>query len=407
MLYWICLLLVLLPLVVEYALLRCWRRSIPVRIHVHGTRGKSSTVRKVVRMLRDGGVRTVGKTTGDSPEYLLPDGSIVPIRRRGPARIQEHVRLLHMAAKMRAEAIVVEGMALCSETVFMSEKIIQATHAVITNVRPDHAESMGEGREGVAQTLSLMIPAGKTLYAGKEAGIRSLKRSARDRHAICIPVASGRGKNISFLRQSEALAEAIARDVLERDVSKILLPNLEKGVRVQVDHTKGETTAETRSPVSLPSMPSTMLRRLQWDGQNVSWADFFSANDVLSSKMLLHLCRPFWTGSHILRVALLSTRSDRPLRTEAFMRWLRREPCFDVLVAAGNHASYAILSCLLSPFPVRKKCLLGNMPPALLLSHLVAMSRERQCEGLLVVGLGNAHGYAERWRREFGGTSCL
>src|ERR1043165_5680056 len=50
-------------------------RTIQVRIHVAGTRGKSTTTRLIAAALRAGGRRVVAKTTGAEPRLLLPDGS--------------------------------------------------------------------------------------------------------------------------------------------------------------------------------------------------------------------------------------------------------------------------------------------------------------------------------------------
>ena len=37
--------------------------KIPIRIHVNGSRGKSSVVRLIAAGLRSGGLKTIGKTT--------------------------------------------------------------------------------------------------------------------------------------------------------------------------------------------------------------------------------------------------------------------------------------------------------------------------------------------------------
>ena len=50
-------------------------RAIPVRIHVAGTRGKSTTTRLIAAGLRAGGLRVVAKTTGTEPRLIYPDGS--------------------------------------------------------------------------------------------------------------------------------------------------------------------------------------------------------------------------------------------------------------------------------------------------------------------------------------------
>ena len=60
--------------------LAAWRhrrhlRAVPVRIHVGGTRGKSTTTRLIAAGLRAGGRRVLAKTTGSQPRLILPDGS--------------------------------------------------------------------------------------------------------------------------------------------------------------------------------------------------------------------------------------------------------------------------------------------------------------------------------------------
>src|SRR5579863_2125853 len=64
-------------------------RVVPVRIHVAGTRGKSTTTRLIAAGLRADSRRVVAKTTGTEPRIILPDGSEAPWRRRGPASVRE------------------------------------------------------------------------------------------------------------------------------------------------------------------------------------------------------------------------------------------------------------------------------------------------------------------------------
>ena len=47
---------------------------IPLRIHVNGTRGKSSVTRLVAAGLREGGLRTFAKTTGTAPRVIDSEG---------------------------------------------------------------------------------------------------------------------------------------------------------------------------------------------------------------------------------------------------------------------------------------------------------------------------------------------
>ncbi len=59
---------------------------IPIRIHVNGTRGKSSVTRLIAGGLRAGGIVTCAKTTGTLARLILPGGQQRPIA-RGAARM--------------------------------------------------------------------------------------------------------------------------------------------------------------------------------------------------------------------------------------------------------------------------------------------------------------------------------
>src|SRR5438552_5179903 len=88
---------------------------IPVRVHVNGTRGKSSVTRLISAGLRAGGIRTLGKTTGTEARLLLPDGSEQPVFRVGPPNVIEQTRVVARAAAAGAQALVVECMAVQPE----------------------------------------------------------------------------------------------------------------------------------------------------------------------------------------------------------------------------------------------------------------------------------------------------
>ena len=54
--------------VLEFQLHKRSLNLIPLRIHVNGTRGKSSVTRLIAAGLREGGMRTFAKTTGTAQE---------------------------------------------------------------------------------------------------------------------------------------------------------------------------------------------------------------------------------------------------------------------------------------------------------------------------------------------------
>src|SRR5690554_5019725 len=144
-------------------------RLIPIRIHVNGTRGKSSVTRLIAAGLRAGGVRTCAKTTGTLARMIFEDGRELPIFRPDRANVIEQKRIIKTAIAARAEALVIECMALQPLLQSVCElKLIRSTHGVITNARADHLDVMGPTRLDVARALSATVPVGGTLLTAED-----------------------------------------------------------------------------------------------------------------------------------------------------------------------------------------------------------------------------------------------
>jgi poly-gamma-glutamate synthase PgsB/CapB len=186
MLYSFLLIIIVVFLVAEKCIHRARLERIPIRIHVNGTRGKSTVTRLTAELLRRAGIPTLAKTTGDHPVMILPDGRSVPIRRRAPARIQEQMRFVGRAAREQARAIVLECMALDPALQQASEEaMVRSTIGVITNSRPDHLEVMGGSPESVADALSRTIPETAVLVTPLGPGTNRFREVATRRHRSC------------------------------------------------------------------------------------------------------------------------------------------------------------------------------------------------------------------------------
>lgn len=165
----------------EMARHRFTRRQVPLRIHVNGSRGKSSVTRLIAAGLQAGGIRTLTKTTGSAARVILPDGRETPVRRRGAPNIREQLRIFRRAAAERADAIVLECMAVRPDLQWTCEHhIVGATIGVITNVRPDHLEVMGPRMEDVAQSLACTVPENSLLITAEDDFAGYLEERARE-----------------------------------------------------------------------------------------------------------------------------------------------------------------------------------------------------------------------------------
>ena len=142
--------------------------QLPIRIHVNGSRGKSSVTRLIAAGLRAGGLKTLAKTTGTSARIINEHGQDQMIHRLRSASIGEQVRLLRGFSKKKPDAVVIECMAVNPQYQWISEhKIVQSSIGVITNVRPDHLDEMGSTEKELSYSLSNTISFnGKLVFFG-------------------------------------------------------------------------------------------------------------------------------------------------------------------------------------------------------------------------------------------------
>ena len=130
--------------IVEYAIIASYRKEIPIRILVNGSRGKTSTSRMVCYSLNGSGITTCGKVTGSEARFLLPNGNEIPTNRnRGINLVREYKKILQLSLKNHCQAIVCECMAINKENQKVVKQILKPNFAIITNCWVDHKDAMG------------------------------------------------------------------------------------------------------------------------------------------------------------------------------------------------------------------------------------------------------------------------
>ena len=165
--------------------------SVPIRILVGGGRGKSTLVRLIHRGLRASGLSAVGRTTGDEPALLLPDGTRETLLRRGQANVRELRRDLLRAARMNAEAAVFENMAVQPELQELAaHRLFPPTLAVFAPDVRDHLEVLPEDSVERAALALSSVPSGtetahcesdtRTAEAAKSLGLEAISFPAAD-----------------------------------------------------------------------------------------------------------------------------------------------------------------------------------------------------------------------------------
>src|SRR6187402_1966733 len=157
-------------------------QAFSIRVHVNGTRGKSSVTRLIAAGLRAGGVRTCAKTTGTLPRLIHPDGVEEPIYRVGRPNVIEQLGVVRRARRLEAKAIVVECMALQPFLQWVSTAaLIRPTHSVVTNVRADHLDVMGPDEHGVAAALAGSVPLSAPIYTSERRYLAELREACEQR----------------------------------------------------------------------------------------------------------------------------------------------------------------------------------------------------------------------------------
>ena len=317
--------LVLLALVLIYwsaeALrLRRALRHIPIRIHVNGSRGKSSVTRLIAAGLREGGLRAVAKTTGTKARFIHADGTEDPIVRIGSPNICEQVGILERARKEGAEAIVLECMAIRPDLQRITEeRILHSTIGVITNIRADHLDVMGPTTKDAAMAISTTLPRKGLAFVGRTDHLDILDDAAKHRQTQLHParaeiVPPGAMERFAYLEHEENVALAL-------EVTRNLGVTDEVALR-GMHRVTPDPGACTRWSVLV-------------DDHLIEFFNIFAANDLESTISI-------WDRLGLGRrpdcpsIALLNLRGDRIDRSLQFAEAIEKDLLADYYILVGD-----------------------------------------------------------------------
>jgi len=290
--------------------------AIPIRIHVNGTRGKSTVTRFIAAALRDAGIRTIAKTTGTAPRIILADGSERAVRRRAPASIREQLWLLREARRLGAEAVVVECMAVDPDLQAVCEgEMIRSTIGVITNARPDHAEVMGATVDDVARALGSTVPRSAVLVLGPTSGGEILARAAQSR--------------------GSRVVRAVADDDDPEAWGGLPWMAANAGIALAVTRELGIADDDARRAMLAASPDPGALRTgsVEVAGRRVGYVDATSANDPQSLGLVLGDRR---AGA----IFVFHHRADRPARLGQFGEAAPWSRGGDSLIVTGDRPDW-------------------------------------------------------------------
>ena len=277
--------------------------SIPVRIHVNGTRGKSSVTRLSAAGLRAGGRRTFAKTTGTAPRVIDAKGIDRIIHRLRSPSIGEQVRLLKYFSAEKPDVVVMECMAVQPQYQWISEhQMVKSDIGVITNARPDHLDEMGPTDVDVVRSLCNSIPINGTLITAEEKHKNILAKVAEQNgseflHSDEGSITDSELNKFSYIEHPQNIA--IALDVCKK-----------MGIKRDV--------ALTGMHSVKPDLGALIVWKLKGENGSLQFVNGMAANDPVSTLQIWKFVidrYPTTSGSAVF----FNSRDDRPLRTNQML----------------------------------------------------------------------------------------
>ena len=300
--------------------------TIPLRIHVNGTRGKSSVTRLIAAGLREGGLRTFAKTTGTAPRVIDAEGKDRIIHRLRLPSIGEQVRLLKYFASEKPDAVVIECMAVQPQYQWIAEHQMVKSHVgVLTNVRPDHLEEMGPTEEDVANSLCNTIPVDGVLITGEDQKTNLLKdttlmNESRFIHSNESSVSKEELYQFSYMEHPSNIAVAL-------DVCK------EAGVKRDV--------ALAGMYKVQPDVGALVAWTLKMSGKSIQFINGMAANDPVSTLQIWNFIIDRYSTQGATCV-FFNSRDDRPSRTRQMIELTLKEIQPDYFIVRGDKVSSTI-----------------------------------------------------------------
>ncbi|MCX3066801.1 poly-gamma-glutamate synthase PgsB [Cetobacterium somerae] len=305
-----------IKLIYEKISLEKARKKIKIVIHVNGIRGKSTVSRLIDAGLRDGKKRVFTKVTGTEPKYIDIDNQEKYIKRIGKANIREQIKTIKKAAKCKVEILILECMAVKPELQKISEeKIVRADIGVITNVRYDHLDEMGESLEEITNSLCNMVPQNGILVTGEKKNLDIIKEKAELRVTKVLSMGELKDeyKKIDFMENVAVALKVCECLGVDREIALKRMKKYKKDSGVLKE-----------------------IKFLNSRGKKISFINLLAANDPDSSEKIIKNfeSEELWDRKKYLMV---NNRRDRLSRLEQFINFVEKhEKNFEKIFISGE-----------------------------------------------------------------------
>ncbi len=348
--------------------------SIPIRIHINGTRGKSSVTRLVGAGLRAAGIPTITKVTGTFPRLIGEDGTETYIHRKSDANIIEQLSIVKYASERKAQALVMECMALQPQYQWITEhRMIHSNLSVMTNVRMDHVDVMGHTLPEIAETMGATIPKNEHLFTSEYVIPELLKKIADKRntksHFIDSSAISHEDmKGFSYIEHKDNVALALA--ICEH---------------LKVDR----KTALNGMYQAVPDEGALRRYEVKAFQKQLFFYNAFAANDPDSTLMVWNKIRDE-IGFEGIRIVLLNTRHDRLDRAKQLAEMVANKLAseIDYLILMGQSTEVVENMCIGYGLSGKKIINLGYTTPPKVFEKVLGITDKLSS----IVAIGNMGG---------------
>ena len=374
----ITILVVLLSIIIILAIIEQYLHNrslnkIATRIHVNGSRGKSSVVRLIAAGLRAGGLNTIAKTTGTSARIINNDGTDTKIHRLRSASIGEQVKLIRGFSKKKPDVVIFECMAVQPQYQWISEhKMIKSDISVITNARLDHIDEMGINLNHIARSLSNTIPFNKTIICNDGEEKKVFKDVANDRGSKFISTSpniidNSTMERFCFIEHKENVAIALT-------VCTHLGVSPEQALDGMVS--------------TQPDPGALIVSDLVIDGTHKTFISAFAANDPQSTLMVLKLIKKQFSKKKI--TVFLNTRIDRIYRTKQLINLLYNKFIPSEIIIRGDH-----INQITSEYKNNNQTTVIEFSTDQQMKKII--NAFKRSDGDVIIGIGNIVGWGERF----------
>lgn len=355
--------------------------SIGFRVHVNGTRGKSSIVKYIYAGLKDTNLKVMAKVTGETPTLLLPDGSSETIKRRGSARVQEQFKIIYKAKRKKADALILECMSIDPMFQKLESKFYKPSIYIISNIRDDHREKMGSTLDDQINSICSAIPTNSKIIACESNYMHIIEKTSK----------LHKSDFIKAVKLSDEERKLIPQTAHETNVEIALT------VCLEADITREKAFNSILQEINKVESP---IYTISDAAHKQYFLNAFSVNDIQSVQDYLKHWSDKLDISNKISI-VLNTRADRPLRTDLFTDWINSyQENIDTVILTGDHKIRANRILTKSTNNIKIKQIKNNSR-----NQIKDCIIEFAGNASLIVGLGNMSGQGFKIINEFSKTS--